>query len=110
MQLDYLQKILGHVKKGLTCPRCQVVFGSAEINILAIRDRNIDLSIKCPHCETEARISAQVTTHKAKITRPESITKETISTTTHVTPENVEDLRRTISGLSASDIDGLGTK
>lgn len=110
MKIDYLQKILGHIKKSLTCPRCQTVFGSSEVQVLAIRDRRIDLGIKCPHCNTDARVSAEVTTQKSivrKPTAPPSVERTKVSTQTQVSPESLEGLRRSISRLSASDIEGL---
>lgn len=110
MKIDYLQKILGHIKKSLTCPRCQTVFGSSEIQVLAIRDRKVDLGIKCPHCQTDARVSAEVTTQKTIAPLPakrKTTERSTISTQTHMSPENLEGLRRSISHLSASDIEGL---
>lgn len=97
MRIDYLQKILGHVRKGLTCPRCQEVFGVAQVKVLAIRERHLDLSVNCPHCATEARIAAEVTTKKQQI-----------ATKAHVTPESVAGLKQSISGLSAQDIEHLG--
>jgi len=110
MQLDYLQKILGHIRKGLTCPRCQQAFGSPEIKILAIRDKNIDLAVACPHCGTDARISAEVTTQKKLARRRQGAKAAKISTKAHVSAENVDELRQSISQLSASDIEHLSTE
>jgi len=114
MRLDYLQKILAHVKNGLTCPRCQAVFGAAELKIVSIKAQALDVCIDCPHCDTTARVSAQVTTGAAK-RRTRTKTKPTapravdaaVSAQAHITPEGLENLRREITHLSASDIEGL---
>ncbi len=113
MRIDYLQKILAHVRKGLTCPRCQEAFGSPEVNVLAIGKQKIELAVNCPHCGTAARISAEVATKKVvgrKRSRKEkSETEHQVSAHAHITPENIADLRRSISQLSSSDIEDLNT-
>lgn len=113
MRLDYLQRILGHVKKGLTCPRCQKEFGGAEIKVLSIKDKQLDLSVHCPHCDTDANISAAVTTQKKRLVRgPAKIheSESTVTTKAHITPENIEHLKRGISQLSAGDIEQINAE
>lgn len=113
MRLDYLQRILGHVKKGLTCPRCQKEFGGAEIKVLSIREAQLDLSVHCPHCGTNANISAAVTTQKKRLVRGPAKTSAAdsqVTTKAHITPESVEQLKRGISRLSAGDIEEISTE
>jgi len=107
MKLDYLQKILGHVKSGLTCPRCQKPFGSAEVKIVSIREKDLDVAVDCPHCHTAARISAQITAQPNSLKHANADLKAQLSTTTPLTAENLEVLKREITHLSSSDIAGL---
>jgi len=110
MRLDYLQKILGHVRSGLTCPCCQEVFGNSDVKIVSINERTIDIAINCPHCQTNARVSAQVTTQKSVVpVMPQKEVAPEISTQAHITPEALEGLRDQITHLSSSDIEHLGT-
>ena len=85
--------------------------GNSDLKIVAIKERTIDIGINCPHCLTEARVSAQIATNKKVVpVIPVTEMAPEISTQAHITPEALEGLRDQITHLSSSDIEHLGTE